>query len=178
MKQLMSYSGREFSYSDTGSHRDSKKVVANDEQKAILQEIIGCSHERFSDQEYNVHTLWHSCPDYDGKIGGYAYSSLVEEWAKDKPWVTSFRFDDEMFMGSVGFIIPSMSKYERMGLNILLIPQGGDPFNFFCYESHLKSLLAAFTKSSEIFLSVDERDKTSPLFFKREALVEKLLNSI
>lgn len=140
---ISSHSSSSFSYrNDFGTEITVK--TPTEEQKSLLLEFCAAQDERYMNPEYDIHKLLHSMPEYEKGMGGYEYSILVEKWAEDKPQVKRFGFDDEMFMSSVGFIIPSMNKYEHMGVNVILCPQCGDPFEFFCYPNHLVSLLAAF----------------------------------
>ena len=173
--KIYSYSHDLFSTKDKNG--TVRQINPSPEQQAILNELFACDQEKWEHDKYSVHSLFHSMPDYEKGMGGYAYSELIEEWAKDKPQVKSFRFDDNMFMGSVGFLIPSMNQWEHMGVNVILCPQCGDIFDFFCYPSHLESLLQAFGASQELLLSVPARDCSSPLFLKRKQLKTQLLES-
>jgi len=172
--KIHSYNTKTFSIHD----KDEVRVInPNQKQQVILDQIIDCEQEKWTNPEYNIHNLLHSMPEYEKGMGGYAYSELVEKWAKDKPQVKSFRFDDQMFMGSIGFLVPSMNQWQHMGVNVILCPQCGDIFEFFCYPSHLDSLLKAFGASQELLLSVPAQDSSSPLFLKRKELEAKLLKS-
>lgn len=172
--KIYSYNNKTFSIYEKGEVR---KINPTLEQQMILNQLIATQHEKLYNAEYNVHDLLHSMPEYEKGMGGYVYSELLEKWAEDKPQVKSFRFDDNMFMGSVGFLVPSMNQWEHMGVNVILCPQCGDIFEFFCYPSHLESLLQAFGQSKDILFSVPARDSSSPLFLKIEELKEELLKS-
>lgn len=174
---ISSYSNSTFSYRDD-SGQDISVRNPTEEQKTLLMEICENQDERWTNPEYDLHDLLHSAPEYEKGMGGYVYSELLKKWAKDKPQVKSFKFDDAMFMGSVGFIIPSMNKYEHMGVNVILCPQCGDIFEFFCYPNHLESLLAAFGVAQKELLAVPASDNSSPRFLKEQTLKEKLLNTI
>lgn len=176
---ISSYSNSTFSYrNDSGEDIQVKNPTK--EQKSLLLEICENQDQKWSNPEYSVHTLYHSAPEFDTKtMGLYEYSCVLEEWAKDKPEVKIFFFDDEMFMSSVGFIIPSMSKFEHMGVNVILCPQcAAKPVDFFCYPSHLTSLLKAFGAAETELLSAPARDNSSPIFLKKQELMEKLLNTV
>jgi hypothetical protein len=173
--KIYSYSPALFSIKDENGIVS--QINPSPKQQVILNELFACDQEKWENNQYSVHSLLHSMPSYEKGIGGHAYSKLIEEWAKDKPQVKSFRFDDRMFMGSVGFLVPSMNKWEHMGINVILCPQCEDIFEFFCYPSHLESLLQAFGVSQELLLSVPARDYSSPLFLKREQLKTQLLES-
>lgn len=175
MNYLSTYNSKSFTIRDEEGKE--KRIEANDSQKILLDEMIALDDQKFEDPEYNVHQLWHSIP-YENDMGAYEYGCLIEKWAADKPEVKIFYFDDEMFMSSVGFIIPSMSKYEHMGVNVILCPQcAKNSTNFFCYPNHLASLLKAFGASETELLSVPARDNSSPLFLRRERLKNQLLES-
>ena len=166
MKKITGYSP--FSYWVEG-----EEINANEEQKKILDEIfeLDCNPS----EEENIHALWHSAPEYEKGMSGYGYGELLEEWAKDKPQVKVFRFDDTMFMGSVGFIIPSASKYEHMGLNVVLCPQAGEPMDFFLYPSHADSLLEALVSAMEESGKLPRIDPNKPSNLKKEELEKRLL---
>jgi len=174
---ISSYSNSTFSYRDD-SGKDISVKNPTEEQRSLLLEICTNQDEKWKNPEYDLHALWHSIPQYEKGMGGYVYSGLLEKWAEDKPQVKTFRFDDAMFMGSVGFLIPSANKYEKMGLNVILCPQCGDPFDFFCYPSHLESLLKAFGSAEYDLREIPDRDNSSPIFLKHEELKAKLLKTI
>ena len=177
MNYLSSYNNKSFAVRD--KDRKETRFEANDAQKLLLAELISLDDQKFEDQEYNVHQLWHSVPHEEKDMGAYDYGFLLEEWAADKPQVKIFYFDDEMFMSSVGFIIPSMSKYEHMGVNVILCPQcAKNSTNFFCYPSHLSSLLKAFGAAETELLSVPDTDNISPLFLRKQEIRTALLNSL
>jgi len=158
------------------SARKRKEIKANKAQKKILEEIQNLLFAE--DPDYDIHALWHSVPEYEKGMSSYTYASMLDKWASDEPTVKQFSFDDSMFMSSTGFIIPSMSKYKHMGVNVILCPQCGDPVDFFCYPSHLASLLEAFGAAQETLLSVPAVDHSSPNYLRRQELEKQLLDSV
>ena len=173
--QLYNYNSKFFTIEKEGLMDE---IIPNPIQKKILDELIEAENEFWDSPEYSLHSLIHSLPEYEKGMGGYDYSELIKKWAEDKPQVKSFRFDDCMFMSSVGFIVPSMNKWQHMGVNVILCPQAGEPFDFFCYPSHLSSLLKAFGVAETELLSVPAKDNSSPLFLKKEELRKKLVESV
>jgi hypothetical protein len=159
-------------YSETSYWINGEQILANEEQQEILAQMIDIDCEPPEDE--NLHALWHSAPKYENE-GGYEYSEKLCEWAKDKPQVKVFYFDDTMFMSSVGFIIPSSSKYEHMGLNVILCPQAGFPIDFFLYPSHQNSLLEALVSAMEENNKLPRIDPNKPSNLKKEELEKTLL---
>jgi len=159
-------------YSSTSYWLDGIQVKASEEQLKILAQLLDMDVN--PPEEENLHAIWHSAPQYDEETGGYEYGEMLEKWAKDKPQVKKFSFDDLMFMSGVGFIIPSSSKYEHMGLNIILCPQAGDVMEFFLYPHHQNSLLEALTSAMEENGKLPRIDPNKPSNLKRKNLFELL----
>jgi len=137
MKQITGYSHNSFWI-------DGVEYQANEEQEKLLAALIDLNVN--PPEEENIHAQWHSCPQYEGE-SGYEYGEKLQTWAQDKPQVKVFRFDDNMFMSSVGFIIPASSKYEHMGFNVVICPQASKPIDFFLYPHHANSLFKALTSA-------------------------------
>lgn len=165
MKKLTGYSGTSYSINN-------QQIQANKEQQKILFQLIDIDCEPPEDEK--LHALWHSAPEYEKGMGGYVYGEILQDWAAKHREVKVFGFDDTMFMGSVGFIIPSSSKYEHMGLNVVLCPQAGDVMEFFLYPNHQNSLLEALTEAMEEAKKLPRIDPNKPSNLKKEEL-EKIL---
>lgn len=177
---LCSYSGSHFSWKDKDGVVHHVKEPS-EEQLEILKGMTNFSMfsvDTIHDEEYNIHYDWHHIPKYDPEKGGYAYSKELKTWAADKPRVRWFGVDDAAFMSAIIFLIPSMSKWQSMGVNVLYVPQLGEPLNFFCYPHHLKNLLKAFTDISTILHSLPFEDKASPRYLEKEDLKRRLLNTV
>jgi hypothetical protein len=160
-------------YSTASYWINGEEIAANEEQQKILAQMIDIDCEPPEDEK--LHALWHSAPEYEKGMGGYEYGEMLKKWAADKPQVKIFHFDDCMFMGSVGFIIPSASKYEHMGLNVILCPQAGKVVDFFLYPSHQNSLLEALTSAMEENGKLPRIDPNKPSTLKKEKLGKTLL---
>jgi len=160
-------------YSTTSYWLNGKEIQANEEQQKILAQMIDIDCNPPEDED--IHALWHSAPEYEKGMGVYEYGEILEKWAADKPQVKVFCFDDSMFMSSIGFIIPSSSKYEHMGLNVILCPQGGEMMEFFLYPSDQNSLLEALVSAMEENNKLPRIDPNKPSSLKKEELEKTLL---
>ena len=165
MKEITGYSTNSFWV-------DGQHHPANEEQQKILAQMIDIDCNLPEDED--LHALWHSAPQYENQ-GSFEYGEQLCKWAKDKPQVKTFSFDDCMFMSSVGFIIPSSSKYEHMGLNVILCPQAGDMIEFFLYPSHQNSLLEALVSAMEENNKLPRIDPNKPSTLKKEELKKTLM---
>lgn len=151
------------------------EIFANEEQQEILNQLNHMTANSPADED--VHYLWHSTPQYDGE-GCFDYGQKLRAWAKDKPEVKVFSFDDHCFMSSLGFIIPSSSKYEHMGLNVILLPQAGKPVDLFLYPHHADALLNALTEAVQEARALPSRDFKKPSNVKMDQLQQMLLDSV
>jgi hypothetical protein len=166
MKEITGYSGDSYWI-------DNEEIQATEEQQKILSELIDIDYDPPEDE--NLHALRHSAPEYEKGMGGYVYGEILEKWAADKPQVKVFHFDDTMFMSSIGFIVPSSSKYEHMGLSVILCPQAGDVMEFFLYTGHAGTMLRALTEAIKESGKFPRINNNKPSRAIKERLKEKLL---
>jgi len=170
---LISYSAKQFAVeTEDGTH---KTIEANNAQQRILGEMIDLTFK--SDDDHDVHAVYHSMPKIKEDENGYSYWLRVKEWAKGHPSVVETGCDDTMFMSSSLFLIPHRSKYKHMGTTVMFIPQCGDPVEFFLYPEHMNQLIPALQGVRDHLNEVSRTDDSSPEFQRKKELKKQLLES-